>query len=355
MSRWLVICLMATGCRQIWGLSDTPDKIIDAPALAVDVPQTFGDELQCFGSLLGQHYCFVVMPTEPIVFGAATTIDTDVDARCDATSGEVCLIVATDIELSGAVTATGHRPLALLATNAITFTGSIDVSSHVASALVGAGGNNGDCKTNERNGNGGGAGGTLAGKGGQGGAGSDLGGTPGLVVPITTLRGGCPGGTGHGNNLGVGGNGGGAVYLVAGSRITLAGRIDASGAGGRGGPPFQTGGGGGGSGGVIAIDAPTIDAGIGVTLIANGGGGGGGASSLVAGSDGNDPTSTDAAQGGNAGNNAGKGGRGSSGAELDGIGGGIGSFSGGGGGGGAGLILSTSAITSTSISPPLTL
>src|SRR5262249_29629712 len=138
---------------------------------------------------------------------------------------------------------------------------------------------------------GGGAGGSLGTRGGDGGTGDTnnngppvgtaKGGVAGVVqLPPTMLRGGCPGGDGgtaDASHRGPGGNGGGAVYLIAGSAIHIIGDVFASGAGGMSTPgtvSAEEGGGGGGTGGMIGLDAPSID--IPGRVVANGGAGAGG-------------------------------------------------------------------------------
>jgi hypothetical protein len=81
---------------------------------------------------------------------------------------------------------------------------------------------------------------------------------------------------------GVGGAGGGAVYLLAGTAININAYINASGApGGESG--LQAGGSGGGSGGMIVLFAPTIAAASGVGVIAGGGPGAAGGAADVPG------------------------------------------------------------------------
>src|SRR5207245_913596 len=79
------------------------------------------------------------------------------------------------------------------------------------------------------------------------------GGTAGTAVtPPSPLRGGCRGGRGGAGLLGgtrtPGGDGGGAIYFVAGGTIMISGTIDASGRGGGAGAIGNGGAGGGGGG-----------------------------------------------------------------------------------------------------------
>lgn len=112
-------------------------------------------------------------------------------------------------------------------------------------------------------------------------AGTAGGGLAGAAQALPTLlRGGCRGGDGgsaDNAHHGTGGNGGGAVYLIARKAINILGDVFASGAGGVttvGNLGAEEGGGGGGTGGMIGLDAPSIQ--IQGHVVANGGAGGGG-------------------------------------------------------------------------------
>jgi hypothetical protein len=135
------------------------------------------------------------------------------------------------------------------------------------------------------------------------------------------------------------GHGGGAVFLIAGTKIDIQGGINAAGEGGTPGIKNSAGGGGGGAGGMIGFDAPMITANS--LILANGGGGAeGSGTATVAGAPGNDPTTILAAAGGVENTvQGGDGGNGSAGlAGGSGAAGTSGTGGGGGGGGGAGLI-----------------
>jgi hypothetical protein len=276
-----------------------------------------------------------------------------------------CFIVGTSItSAGGTTTAIGSKPLVLVSTSTISLTKNVDVSSKRAGNTLGAGGNYLQCAafpTNpdpNGNGGGGGAGGTFMTQGGFAGIGNGdsnvHGGTPPNTgaVPVV-LRGGCAGQMGAAGNQNAGnpGNGGGAVYLIAQSTITIMTGvgINASGAGGSHGG-HSSGGSGGGTGGMILLYAPTIGA-TGSVLVANGGGASSGGDSNTNGNDGNDPASaTTAATGG-----AGPGGDGGRGAILTTAGGGGGTGGnnqgGGGGGGGVGYIRSNVTLTGAVTSP----
>lgn len=213
----------------------------------------------------------------------------------------VCLVSAQMLEKS--VRAIGVRPLVLWSSDDLLISGEIDVASHVAMqpgfSSVGAGGNSDACvsesagpgKVSNTVG-GGGAGGSFGGLGGDGG------GTATNAAEGTTtqqpalppaLRGGCrgyPGGDSNVTPRDNGGAGGGAVYLMADTSISISGRINASGAGGEA-AQVRAGGGGGGSGGMIGLDAPAIT--ITGNLIALGGGGSSGGTSSGDGDPGQEP------------------------------------------------------------------
>ena len=179
---------------------------------------------------------------------STTSIDTDSSGtgpqQCKALragSSDVCVIAGTSISIAATRTlsASGERPLVLIATT-IQIDGTIDVASHV-NGQRGPAANLAGCNAGtapESDEGGGGQGGSLGTRGGDGGNAAwrnGSRGTAGAVLAAQTLRGGCPGATG-GDGGGTGGDGGGAVLLVADS-ITFgtAGRINASGASGRGG------------------------------------------------------------------------------------------------------------------------
>ena len=269
----------------------------------------------CYGTLV--HVCFTSAPTGTVL--PLSPLNTGNDAACtliyaQSDGVEVCVIAADTIMVTGDLTATGPRPLVLVAATRITVSGMVDVSSTGMPSRRGAGSQglactNSSAGTNDRGGGGGGGGGTFSTRGGTGGigdtnsngppAGTAPGGPSGLdqATPVT-LRGGCRGAVGGegGNSDGVnpggpGGLGGGAVALVSGGAITVAGAVYASGSGGGtiagqpgtgncvpGNGGFEQGGGGGGSGGMVVLDAPALA--VPGKIAANGGGGGGGGACL---------------------------------------------------------------------------
>jgi hypothetical protein len=351
MARWLVFVVLASGCRQLWGLSATPGLESDA---AIDAPVDIASELppNCYGSFGSMPYCLGSAPVNDFKITALTTIDTGDAQACTKVIADQCVIAARSIEIDARFAPTGSRPLVMIATTSIVISalGMLDVASHAGT--TGPGSNAADCGAPMGPGmGGGGAGGSFAARGGNGGNG-ELGNGGGAAVasaPPRDLRGGCAGGIGEING-GAPGDGGGAVYLIA-NDMRIDGQLDASGAGGGGAKTNPRGGGGGGSGGMIVLEAAVFEIASGV-IFANGGGGGGASGNNNAGIDGSDPAGVMAAPGGN-GANAGDGGAGSSGA--DGTNGQSSALTaGGGGGGGAGVIKTFGgAITDrTALSPP---
>jgi hypothetical protein len=308
----------------------------------------------------------------------AGPIDTASDTRCQLVSQiggpQLCVIGGTTITTGDNIAVRGTFPLVLAATTSIVVSTSIDAASRRANKtgpgarlICGVSGNGGNGTTAGA----GGAGGTFGFRGGPGAAGQGGASTSNpapLVEPLVFVVGGCPGYL-AGRPSGVrapGGDGGGAIALVAGQRITIeaSGSINASGAGGGAGPLQPTGGGGGGgAGGLILLDAPTVT--IDGPVFARGGGGGGGggttAAGATAGTGGNEATNVTGGGGGGAGGIVG-GGPGAPG--CGGPNGAEGGFpttnpavaGGGGGGGGCGVIRiygarSVNVATSPAVTP----
>jgi hypothetical protein len=344
----------------------TGDALVPLDA-AIDAPKG------CFG-----HFGVVVCPGD--VTGttgvAPPMIDTGNDNMCSFVRNGFCVIAGTTFTINDSVTITGTRPLVIygsvdLTINAIA---TLDASSHIH-GLTGPAANDPACTTlnlggsdDGKDGGGGGAGGsfgTLGGSGGNGNGGNGVGanaGIPGTPVMATSVRGGCPGGTG-GKSISSpgapGGSGGGAIYLVSGGTIAVSGAIAASGAGGSAGPASMPGGGGGGgSGGLVVFDAPSVTFNAGSVVVANGGGGGGSSRTTTA-TDGADPTITfpqTAAVGGKGNPPNGQGGAGSTtaspGAGTDGPAIGIDTGGGGGGGGGGHIVVFSPSFTSNGTAVP---
>jgi hypothetical protein len=343
-----------------------PDAPPDAPP----------DARVCFGTA-PFTFCFTTPPAGAIDVSMPTTFDTVTGTvgagtqlncatpRSGDESNSYCVLAANTITINASLRATGSKPLVLLAVDSISVPMSIDVSSHRVGGTdsLGAGAdptsgcNAGTPPTTAGGTGSGGAGGSFLGAGGNGGnGGGGNGGQRGTAPGIgTVIRGGCPGQDGAGTAKGLRGHGGGAVFLIAGNRITVGGTINAGGEGGAGGAAMASGGGGGGAGGMIGFDAQTIM--VTGILIANGGGGAEGGGNGTNGNPGGDASSTNAALGGAGGSaTAGDGGNGSTGAAAGpGITGMDGATGGGGGGGGAGLIKApATANLGTNVSPAAT-
>jgi len=335
----------------------------------IDMPDMVEDF--CFGTGPGKA-CFAGPPTGTRTITTNTNIDTD-GSMCMATTNSVpaCVVAAESFAVNAGVflTGSGSKPLVLVATQTITINGILAVGSSRTFNFVGAGVDMPGCNAGTApTGSSGGAGGSFGGVGGNGAA-VGTAGTAGAVVPVTALRGGCSGQDGADDvapmDPGERGRGGGAVYLIAETSITVSGTgaITASGmGGGGGGASAAAGAGGGGSGGYIGLDSPMImNSG---SIFANGGAGGEGSGTMSTGSNGQDSTAAGtAAIGGNAGSAFGTdGGNGSQGATLTGspaaancTGTCTTPTSGGGGGGGAGVIKRYRATTiGGAVSPPAT-
>lgn len=349
----------------------------------IDTPPPTDARL-CFG---GPHQiCLTTAPSGPRTLPAMINTDTMCD-QVETPTGGVALCVVSGAQITITNTrAEGSRPLVIVATETIEITGDLDVSSKrtgnagagmstTACVAATAGENDGGGAAGGGGGGFGAAGGT-AGNGDQnnngGAAGNATGGTGGAMSLSTFIRGGCKGanggstnggnnGSNDGTNFGAGSNGGGAVYLIANTSITVAtnGTITASGGGGAGGKQTSGGGGGGGSGGLVGLDAPTIT--VMGEIAANGGagGGGGGNSDGGNGGDGSQPGATanwnQRAGGGTSGQMANSpGGDGGAINNLGGAGTSNSDGGSGGGGGGVGLVWVHGTLTGTNVSPPPT-
>jgi hypothetical protein len=337
----ILLALAVCGCRQLAGLDDPlagdagglPDGDVDSP------PAT----ATCYGTGGLLEVCLDDRGRGDVTLPAQ--IDTDSSMLCatNVTSGGTafCVIAADRLTVATGSTTSGFgsNPLVLIAHDTITIDGTLDVASHRAGFNNrGAGANFSGCNnaTNPPS-SGGGAGGSFGALGG-------VGGTPGtnnpgaVLAAPTTLHGGCAGEDGGGSEAGNGGDGGGAVHLIAGSTIDVSGTINASGAGSDDGEDGSTGGGGGGgSGGMIGLDAQAVS--IAGTVFANGGGGSEG-NATQKGQVGGDPQNGGVGTGGNGASTGGIGGNGGAGgiAATAGGAGTAGTAGGGGGGGGVGVI-----------------
>lgn len=278
-----------------------------------------------------------------------------------------CFVIGNTI--TGASTVVqGNRPLVLLAHTSIAISGTLDASSSQVGGSTGPASPSGDCSGtamqqpgSSATGGGGGAGGSFMSKGGDGGsgdAGDTAAGTAAAASGVPTkLRAGCDGQKGGNASAGVGGRGGGAIYLVSGNTLKLeaAAVINASGGGANGGGTFS-GGSGAGSGGMIRLHAGTLVAAAGSKILANGGGGSSGGDNNDGGGAGGDPdpgTPASPAAGGSS-NGGATGGDGFAGATAAEQGDNANANEGGGGGGGGGgLIQSNQALTNVTASAGL--
>jgi hypothetical protein len=274
----------------------------------------------------------------------------------DPALGPISVLAMSSLRISatGVFRIFGPNPVVLLVYGDAQIDGTLSVSSSTVGGFVGAGANRSGCGdesgnsgemprlTNDR---GGGGGGGHASPGGFGGndfalIGRDVG-EGGAAAPVgpVVLRGGCPGGSGHGSPNTLGGSGGGAMQLSAAGALRCTGLIAASGGGGRGGTAGG-GGSGGGAGGTLMLEASNLLAAGACRIMANGGAGGGGAGpgngTATNGADGR--PEGQAAIGGTATAQGGNGGQGGSATSIPGDG--LDADRGGGGGGGsAGRIL----------------
>jgi len=328
---------------------------IDDPQLVDGATPPGGDAGDgCHGTSLVK-VCIVPGPTDPLVLANDATIDTDTDARC-GNFGGLCVFAGTSVAVDAGITVTvrGTRPFVLVATEGdATIDGTLDLASSRGGAL-GAGADATSCLIGTPpQTSGGGFGASYIGAGGNGGAGAaGSGGIAAIASDIVRFAGGCPGGAGSGGELG--GDGGGAVYILGETGISVRGKINASGAGGSGGAG-SVGGGGGGSGGMIGLEAPAISIAGTAAVFANGGGGGEGGNGSVQGSAGEDAVSAVApARGGSgataAGGDGGNGAAGATGALPGGTA--VNNGGGGGGGGGAGVVWVIGVLDSTGVISP---
>ncbi len=310
--------------------------------------------------------------TVPVGAAAVTVIS----ARIGALDARLISVKSFTVAPNVILRVIGPDPLIVAAWSTITINGTIDGSSGITAGadVTGAGASAithcvaATAGTANNNGDGGGGGGGYQGAGGTGGAGGDgddgTAGTAGGAHAAPMIAAGCPGSLGSTSaGAGLGGNGGGAVWLTAKDSISVVanGVVTVGGAGGKGATDNRAGGGGGGSGGLIGLEAPVVtNAG---TLAANGGAGGQGednGNEGINGAPGGATATAPAVGGGQPNQNGSSGGRGGNGsvgtAQVGTVGnqGGNGngdSGGGGGGGGGGGYIIFVGASPSGTASP----
>jgi hypothetical protein len=178
------------------------------------------------------------------------------EVRAQPNAPDLCVMRYGTVTISGTLSVTGSRALALLATGDMLIDGTVDVAGQGntngpgASAIVG------------------GAYGT------PGGSGAPAFGDPSIIPLSGGSKG--PGGNAVWPYPGRGGGAGGGLELVACATLHLSGLVSAGGAGGFGddGTSLFSPAGGGGSGGGVLIEAPVVV--LTGSVFANGGGGGGG-------------------------------------------------------------------------------
>ena len=256
----------------------------------------------------------------------ASSFNTDVDLSC--TGGIVpqpggpgiCVVRAKSIRIGGTMSATGSRPLALIADRLLLIDGTLDASANGDQNGAGGGFLDSGGGTTSTSG-GGGAGFATNGGAGGGAGGSGSGGAGGSAfspLDMAVFQGGPNALQASFLDPDGGGGGGGLLLIACRGSVTTTGTINAGGGGGEAafdtlfgaGVALSKSAGGGGAGGYVVIQGMTLD--IGGGLFANGGGGGGGNSvndsAGTAGSDGNPSTSP--ASGGPGNGNGGTGGSG---------------------------------------------
>jgi len=290
---------------------------------------------------------------------ATATYDDALDTNCtggvitQAGGRSICVVRAKTITIGNgvALTISGPRPIAFVADDALTVSGTIDVSASTSTSGPGGGQRSSGASPNGQSTGGGGAGFGTAGVAGGGSGGAGLGAAGGAALDPLTLT--YFGGGAHAfqSTLGVGGppdggGGGGALMLVScRGTVTVTGTLDANGGGGRGAfdqifgaqISITDGGAGGGTGGYVVAQGLAVT--ISGQLYANGGGGGGGCTandaSGTSGGDGQRNTNGGIGGSGNGGGAAG-GGHGGGTAATAQVG--FGGTSSGGGGGGMGVL-----------------
>jgi hypothetical protein len=324
MRSWIVGCILVSACSfnpntQAGANSDAAD-LVDADPNAPDADPSAPDAGPCDvwskTPTLFDPCDDISVQTEELVLGIpgrylyhtdnhtleTPTGDVTTPVFADIGSATAIVVGRFQIDAPSSVRVIGSRPLLVIAWDDILLNGGINVSSQAnfntpddaATDVKGAGANPAACSsvavaaqvgvTHEEGGSGGGGGG-FGSAGGIGGVGNvdnqassgGAGGAP--VTPPPSLRGGCPGaagGQGNGPSPGQGAPGGGAVYLIARTSLTVNARIHAGGQGGHRAEGGRSAGGGGGSGGLIGLEAPSITLEMNAVLAANGGGGGGG-------------------------------------------------------------------------------
>ncbi|HEY0254899.1 MAG TPA: hypothetical protein VGC41_25410, partial [Kofleriaceae bacterium] len=214
---WVIQFAVTASCNGILGIGDPGAAPPDATSSSCVIA--------------GFDLCANTKPNGSIHFQTDVTINTDSDCNIVLfvpTGGSLCVVYATDFEISAHVHGIGRRPLVLAATGTIDVTGTVDVSS--TGSQVGAASGDPSCaKVSPTAPYSGPAGGSFHGRGGNGGAGLTTAAVPGLAAQAavtatpSVLRGGCQssGNAFDGAGGGGGAPGGGALELAAGASITV--------------------------------------------------------------------------------------------------------------------------------------
>lgn len=354
MWRWLCLAVLVAGCEFEHGTSTSDDAPPPDSGGCITVPE------------LAVTVCLEAPATGTLMVSSPAVVDTSAGATTSGMfacrsllsgSSDVCVIAAQTMVIDDVLSATGNRPLVLVA-DTLTLAGTIDVASHRGGS-TGAGADAPGCDGGVNpTGGGGGQGGAFALVGGNGGdqdPTTTTHGTSGAIIAVDRLRGGCSGSNGGGSPA-TAGAGGGALLVISPTIVVRdAGVINASGASGVGAVAGHHGGGGGGSGGMLAFKTSSFAVMGNAQIFANGGGGAAGSGAALVGASGTEATSAAGPTTGGGGyNTAGDGGYGYPQTPARG-GSGIGNADGGGGGGGGGgvvRVLGTTISNTANISPP---
>ncbi len=193
------------------GCGDSGDAMNDGTDLTDGPPADDPPGSLCLGRAAGPGLLRVCRNETPMsIVMLNGIVNTDTFQFCEPhVQGpglpELCVVwgITVGVMPGNSVRVDGSRPLVLVGVQGITIEGSIDVASHIDSAVAAAGADSAQCPLptdpmfSGGGGAGGGAGGTGQGGGGIGGtSGGGNHGNPGIPTTLTGVRGGCSGGTG---------------------------------------------------------------------------------------------------------------------------------------------------------------
>jgi len=315
-----------------------------------------------------------VAVVQPALVVTSPAMLSSLTAPCDVATQDPCVFAYRSITISSLLRLEAPKAIVLVGVDSITIdaNGYVDAASHLGGPF-GAGSTSGMPCTipngaYDISGGGGAAGGTSGQAGAPGGAGDGgaaAGGVPSVAYMPYPSSGGCDGGNGGQSTAtsdSPGGHGGGAVNLISNGAISIAGIVNASGAGAPAAGNFD-GGGGGGAGGYIGIDGDPTQYSFTGTVFSLGGGGSSGSSAGAGSNPGGDAVPP-AVPGDSAtpgiggfsptGSGIGAGGRGGAGASAP-VAGGAASAGAGGGGGGGGygyIAIVGSSVQPAAFDPP---